>query len=72
MAEREDVLRKYTLKGETDSLERRVFYCIDEIEDKERRQHVTEKLLSIMFAKIVEKHNINEDEVDDMLLEIFY
>lgn len=67
MANREDVLRDETYKDQTDDLEHRVFYTLNN--KKGMELHRVTKAITLVIVRLREQGILDDDSLDDLLLE---
>jgi len=67
MSNREDILRDDTFKGQTDDLERRVFYTLKD--KKGMELHRVMKAITLVVVRLREHGILDDDAIDEMLLE---
>ncbi|ODS53211.1 MAG: hypothetical protein ABS36_14910 [Acidobacteria bacterium SCN 69-37] len=77
MAQREDILREKTYKGDAETVYQRVYYTITEPRtgpassaDDHMRRHRMSVAVARLFERLHEKGVISSEDLDDILFEV--
>lgn len=68
MANREDLLRELTYKGDVDEVEKRVFYTLTKEDSLEA--HRVAKSLALIVETLHRRDLITDEEIDELLLQV--
>ena len=67
MADRDEILRDQTYKGQCDGDDRRIFYTLTD--KKEMTTHRIAKAVTLVLVHLQKKNLLDEDELDELLLD---